>query len=487
MSAGVDEGAGQGVGRGPDPIAVLRDVLAGVDAWLVGGSVRDRLLGRPTSDFDLAVDADSEAVARGLARRIGAPSFPLSEAFGSWRVIARDRSWQVDLTPLGGGRIEDDLALRDFTINAIAEPLAGGELVDPFGGRADLEAGRLRMVSAGAFIADPLRTLRLPRLAVELGLEVDGPTGEAVRGAAPALTAVAAERIFAEVKRIVAADGALRGLELMLGLGLTEQVLPELAALRGVEQSHYHHLDVYDHTIAALAEAIEMDRAGWEVVGEHAGAVRALLAEPLSDELTRGQALRLGVLMHDIAKPQTRSVSAEGRVMFMDHDALGAELAREILARLRASERLRAHISALARDHLRLGFLVHERPLTRRAVFRYLRATDPVEVDVSLLSIADRLATRGARAEQAIALHLELARELVGEALSWRAGRPAPIVRGDELARRLQITPGPELGALLRELEEASFAGEVSTPAEAVALARELVGRGGGTAELGRG
>jgi putative nucleotidyltransferase with HDIG domain len=457
-------------------------VLSGTDAWFVGGSVRDRLLDRPTVDLDVAIAAEPARTARALARRVGAPAFALSEAFGSWRVIARDHSWQVDLTPLGTATIEEDLAQRDFTINAIAEPLAGGELIDPFGGRADLAAGRLRMVSAGAFAADPLRTLRLPRIAAELELDIDAGTAQAAGRAAPALAGVAAERIFAELKRIIAGDAALRGLELMLALGVTREILPELADLRGIEQSAYHHLDVYDHTMAALAETIALERSSWEVLGEHAPMVTALLAEPLADELTRGQALRVGALLHDIAKPRTRTVTAEGRIAFLGHDALGAELARDILARLRASERLRAHVSALSRHHLRLGFLVHETPLPRRSVYRYLRACEPVEVDVTLLSIADRLATRGARSEEAVERHLELARELVGEALRWRAGRPAPIVRGDELARRLRIRPGPELGLVLGELEEAVFAGEVSTPAEAVALARELIGRpqGGG-------
>jgi putative nucleotidyltransferase with HDIG domain len=461
-----------------DPLPELRGLMAGGDAWLVGGSVRDRLLGRPTVDLDVAVSGEVGSVAQALARRMAAPAFALSEAFGAWRVIARDRSWQVDLTPLAGATIEEDLAKRDLTINAIAEPLSGGELVDPLGGRGDLDARRLRMVSRAAFASDPLRTLRLPRLAAELGFEIDAPTGEAARAFAPELDRVAAERICAELKRIVAGDGALRGLELMLSLGVTRAVLPELADLRGVEQSAYHHLDVYDHTIAALAETIALGRPPAEVLGEHAGAALAVLSEPLSDELTRGQALRFGALFHDIAKARTRTVTAEGRVMFLGHDALGAEMAREVLGRLRTSERLRAHVAALTQHHLRLGFLVHEAPLPRRAVYRYLTTCEPVEVDVTLLSIADRLATRGARSERAIARHVELARELLGEGLKWHAGRPEPIVRGDELAKRLRIRPGPKLGSLLVELEEAAFAGEVSTPAEAVALARELVGRG---------
>jgi hypothetical protein len=162
-------------------------------------------------------------------------------------------------------------------------------------------------------------------------------------------------------------------------------------------------------------------------------------------------------------------------VTFIGHDELGSELAAAALRRLRASGRLRAHVAGLVRNHLRLGFLVHERPLARRALHRYLRACEPVEVDVTLLSIADRLATRGRRAEQAIAAHLELAREVIGEALEWRsAGPPAPLLRGQELAEMLGIRPGPEIGRLLAALEEARFAGDVLTREDALALARRL-------------
>ena len=144
--------------------------------------------------------------------------------------------------------------------------------------------------------------------------------------------------------------------------------------------------------------------------------------EPLADGLTRGEALRWGALLHDAAKPLTRGVRpGDGRVTFIGHDERGAALAREVLGRLRSSERLRGHVAALVRHHLRLGFLVHERqPLSRRTVFAYLRATDPVEVDVTLLSVADRLATRGDRAQEAIAAHLAVAEDMLGDALRWR-------------------------------------------------------------------
>jgi putative nucleotidyltransferase with HDIG domain len=290
---------------------------------------------------------------------------------------------------------------------------------------------------------------------------------------------VASERVFTELKRIVAADRAREGLELMDAVGATAAVLPELTNLRGVEQSQYHHLDVYDHTRAVLGEVISIERDPEPAFGEQAKSLSRLLEQPLADDLSRADALRFGALMHDIAKPLTRDVTPEGRITFIGHDSIGAELSMVVLRRLRASERLSQHVAALARHHLRLGFLVHHAPLSRRDIYRYLSATAPVQVDVIALSVADRLATRGSGSEHAIARHLELARQLLGEAFAWLADPPRPPLRGDELARALGIGPGPEIGWILCQLEEDSFAGEVETPEQAVERARELLAIGG--------
>jgi len=457
-----------------DPLSLAREALRGRRAWLVGGAVRDRLLGRATFDLDVVVVGPVEPAAKVLGRAGAAAAFPLSHAFGVWRVVAHDLGWQVDLLPVNGATIEEDLAARDFTVNAIAEPLPGGEAIDPFGGREDLAAGRLRMVSARAFAADPLRVLRAARLACELHLEPDPDTRASAAAKAGALSEVAPERVFGELKRIVVAPEALRGLAEMDRLGATPIVLPELAALRGVEQSAYHHLDVYDHTLAVLEQAIAIERDPERVFGEQGGDVAALLAGPLADDLDRAGALRFGALLHDAAKPATRAVTAEGRVTFIGHDRVGADLSRAVLARLRASERLRAHVAALTLNHLRLGFLVHRQPVDRRAIYGYLTASAPVAADVTVLSVADRLATRGRKSDEAITKHVALARRMIAEALRFERERPAPLVRGDDLAAELGIGPGPEVGRLLDELAEAQFAGEVSTRDEALRFVRTL-------------
>ena len=459
--------------------------LAGIDAasWLVGGAVRDRLLGREVTDLDVVVKGDPAAVARQLGRTAGGHAFELSEMFGSWRVVAYDRRWQLDVMAVAGEEIEDDLARRDLTINAIAEPVGGaGEAtcVDPFGGIEDLRTGTLRMVSASAFADDPLRALRVVRLAAELGFEIEPGTAAAARRQAAELDRVAPERTFAELKRLICSERAVLGIELIMRLGISAAVLPELDALDGVQQSRFHHLDVLEHTRQVLAETVALVDDPGSLCRSDADqeTLRRWLDRPLANELSRGQALRFGALLHDIAKPQTRDVTPEGRVTFMGHDAAGSEQAAAILRRLRASDRLCAHVGALALNHLRLGFLVHRMPLDRRRIYDYLHTCAPVGVDVTLLSVADRLATRGDNAEAAIAKHVELARQLLVEALAWEASPPRPPVRGDELARALGIRPGPQIGDLLAELEAAAFSGELVTTEEAIDRARRLISSG---------
>jgi poly(A) polymerase len=437
-------------------------------SWIVGGALRDELLGREVTDIDIAVEGDPETAARELAKELRGPVFKLSEAFGAWRVVDRRSGHVYDFAPLQGATIEDDLRKRDFTVNAMARPREGGDLIDPLGGRADIESRILRVIGPEAYESDPLRPLRLARFAAELGFTPDAETERLTAATAQRVPEASGERVFAELRRLVLAPGAVHGLALADRLGLLHAVLPELADLHDVEQSHYHHTDVYGHTLEVLERLIELEA---EVEGE----LREVLDEPLADELTRGEALRFGALLHDIGKPATHDVRDDGRVTFMGHDRLGEEMVREICRRLRTSDRLSRFIEAVTRHHLVLGFLVHERPLDRRAVYRYLKRTSPVEVEVTLLSCADRLATRGENAERAIDAHLELAKELMPAALEWRrSGPPRLPLRGDELARELGIEPGPELGRILAELQEAAYAGAIADRHDAVEFARRL-------------
>jgi poly(A) polymerase len=449
----------------------------GEGIWIVGGAVRDALLGRPLTDVDLAVAGEPEPVARAIAGAANAFAFPISEQFAAWRVTARDGAWQIDVSGLHGPGVKTDLAMRDFTINAIAVPLPGGEPIDPHGGVADIEARRLRAVGEHSFESDPLRLLRAARFAAELAFEVDPQTAQLARRSAAHAGDPAGERQFAELRAIVCGAGPLRGLTILDEIGASAAVLPELEALKGVEQTPYHQHDAHGHTLEVLRQAIAIEGEGSleELFGEHAAATRELLAEPIADEIDRAGALRFAALLHDIGKPATRAVRA-GRVTFLGHDTVGAEMTGAFCERMRTSRRLRTHLQHLTRSHLHLGFLVRERPLPRRRVYEYLLATDPAPVDVTLLTVADRLATRSAKVTpEAMQAHLGLAREVIGDALRWQRDGPARSpASGDELIAALGVAEGPELGDVLRDLAAAAFAGEITTKDQAIQRAANV-------------
>jgi putative nucleotidyltransferase with HDIG domain len=459
-------------------VAAVRRALGDSEAWVVGGAVRDAALGREVTDLDLAVAGDPEPAARAIARELGEHPFELSAEFGTWRVAGPGGRNQVDVTALRGDGIEADLAERDFTIGAVAVPVAGGEPLDPFGGLADLERRWLRALGETSFESDPLRLLRAARLTAELELEIEPRTVALARAASARAADPAGERQLAELRQLLAGPDPLRGLGLLDELELTPVVLPEVEGLRGVEQGPNHHLDVLGHTLAVLEHTLEVERDLGRFAGERAEEVAALLEEPLADEMSRSTALRFGALFHDIGKPATRA-EHQGFVGFRGHDREGAEIIAGICARLRASRRLTRHLQGLTLHHLRLGFMIPEAPLPPRRVHDYLRATEPVSVDVTLLTVADRLSARGhgpIASPEMVEAHLTLVRELIAAALDWRRdGPPVPLLRGDQLAAELGIDEGPRLGELLAELEAAQYAGEVSDRAGAIAHARNWV------------
>src|SRR3954447_17708801 len=193
-------------------------------SWIVGGALRDELLGRQVTDIDIAVEGDPESAARELAGEVHGPVFRLSEAFGAWRVVDRRGGRVYDFARLQGESIEEDLAKRDFTINAMARPRGGGEVIDPLGGRADLESRTLRAIGRESYESDPLRPLRLARFAAELGFRPDPETEALTAEAAPRGPRASGEGVFAELRWVVIAEHAVEGLPLADRLGLLPDV-----------------------------------------------------------------------------------------------------------------------------------------------------------------------------------------------------------------------------------------------------------------------
>ncbi len=462
--------------------ARVREVLAesrpDQAAWIVGGAVRDAALGHPVGDVDLAVEGDPEPMARAVATGLGGYAFELSAEFPTWRAGDRDGGWQVDIATLRGQSIEEDLALRDFTVGAMAVSLEDGQALDPTGGIADLEKGVIRVAGPGSFSDDPLRLMRAARLAAQFGWNLDPGTVELGLATAPRAGEPAGERILSELCLLISSRDPVAGLAAMEGLGLFDTLFPEVGEMRGVVQGPNHHLDVYGHTVEVLEGVLRIESELDRFVGESAGEVSELLDRPLADGVSRSTGLRLAAVFHDCAKPTTRK-EADGFISFRGHDREGAESVISVFSRLKSSRRLAGYVADLTRNHLILGFMVPERPLSRRQVYEYLKRTDPYSVDVTLLTVADRLAARGTSSiagREMVAGHLELAGEMVAEALSWeRQGPPQQFLAGDELAAQLGIEPGPELGRLVDELAAARFSGEIGSASEAVEWARRFL------------
>jgi poly(A) polymerase len=447
----------------------VRAVAPVPGAWLVGGSVRDMLLGRPVVDVDLLVDGDPRRAARAVAAHVGGAVFPLSERHGAWRVVADSRT--VDVARARGS-VEDDLYERDFTVNAIAVALDDGRMLDPTGGRADLDARVLRAVSERIFRDDALRLLRLGRLAHELRFAIDPDTARLAQAEAELATRPSGERVYMEVRRVLACDDPADGLRRLAELAVLDVVLPELQPLRGVEQSPFHHLDAYEHTLQVVDTVADVGDEPGHYLWRHERAMANALARPVGDGMPGRVAVRLAALLHDVAKPQTRTVFPDGRIGFPGHDVDGARMAARVLRRWRAAGATIRYCCTLVREHLRLGFLVHHRPLDRRDAFRYARATAPWVEDSIVLSLADRLATRGTRARQRfVRAHAETAAELLDLHLALARQSPPPLLRGDEIAAATGAR-GPAIARLVEALAEEQAAGAVATREDALRFVR---------------
>ena len=489
--------------RLPDwPWRVVRRLAEerGVQVWPVGGAVRDVLLGRSVHDWDFAVDRDGLGLARAVADALGGAYFPLDAERDTGRVVlaaADGIRLELDFAALRGVNLEADLAARDFTVNALALDETG-TLVDPTGGKADLEAGRIRATSERAFRDDPVRLLRAVRMEAELGFEIEPQTAAWMRRDAALLALPAAERVRDEFVRVIAMDDAAIHMQRLDEFGLLSHVVPELEPLKGVTQSPPHRCDVWHHTLATVdaLEGVVAAVTGQEVgpralagappaawgdlarmLGQFAGDVIAHLMVEVSGGRDRAVLLKVASLLHDVGKPRTWSQDGDGRIHFYNHEPVGARMAA---ARLRALRFSRAEVEqarVMIRQHLRPAHLARAERITRRAIYRYFRATGDVGIEVVLLCLADHLATWGPHLqEQRWARRLEVAETLLTHYFERHneTVAPSPLVTGHDLMVELGLTEGPEVGRLLGALREAQAAGEVRAREEALALARRL-------------
>ena len=458
----------------------------------VGGFLRDALYGRPTRDLDLTVRGDALTVARNLADALKAAYVPLDEQRGIARVVAQHAGqvWRVDLASLQQNHLHD-LGRRDFTIDAMSVPLPlllTGEwqsnIIDPFGGRGDLERRLVRAVGPEVFREDGLRLLRAVRLTASLDFEIEHDTRDMIRRQADALAGVSGERIRDEFLAILETRPAIRHVHLLDDLRLLGQIIPELEEGRGVTQPKEHHWDVFHHNVETVGAVEGLLERKWdpswvlEAVPWN-DSLAAHFQEMVGEGHTRATLLKLAGLIHDIAKPAARTVDSGGRIRFLGHHSEGAIVARVILHRLRFARHTSRMVEAEIEHHLRPGQMSQGTEMaTPRAVYRYFRSAGEVAIDTLYLNLADYLAARGPLLERAewTAYAAQVRHTLDSGLHQEEEASPAlRLVDGRDLMASLNLTPGPLVGRLLEAIQEAQSTGEVTTKEEALALASGML------------
>lgn len=461
-----------------------------VRAFLVGGSVRDAVLGRPVRDIDIAVQGRAAEWARAFADEEGGAFYLMDAEHDVARVILS--GLYVDWAKLRGD-VVSDMGTRDFTLNAMARPIedersftAGlemgreSEIIDPYHGLDDLRQRQVRVVSDASFQDDAVRLLRAPRLAGELGLTIEPITELLMRRDAHLLAAAPMERVRDELFKIIALPDPAPRLVYLDTLGLLEHVLPELVGLKGVAQSEPHAYDAFEHSWRTLAETVDIERNGYRDAANDrfTDEVQAHCAQVISADRSRALLLRLVALLHDIGKATTRSVDAEGRVHFYDHETVGAELIVRAFTRLRLSNDEIALARAVVEHHLRPAQLAREGVVSRRAAYRFFRDAGAAGIEVCVLSVADLRARSPLLHEGDEDSKLRSTNErLLDLYLNARATviAPVPLVNGRTLMRELNLLPGPELGRLLEAIREAQVEDKVRSEKEALVLAQALL------------
>ena len=469
-------------------------------AFLVGGYLRDALLGRargqePAHDLDIAVTGDSGSIAKDLAGALGGSTVPLNPMRGIFRVVVpgsadpgEHEPWTIDLTGFSGD-IQEDLARRDFCVDAMALDIGDRErddwpdrVIDPFNGRQDLASKRLRAVSPTIFHDDPGRLLRSVRLASQLGFALDPETVNLVRAQAHRVSQVSPERVRDEFLAILAMANAKRYLVILDRLDLLCRVIPELEATKGVEQPVVHYWDVWGHVMHCV-ETAELVTRGHQnspvfMFVPWTQEADAYFSEAISDGHSRRTVLKLAALFHDIAKPQTKATDENGRTRFLGHSELGASIAERRLTQMRLGSRAVGMVNKMVQHHLRPGNMSQgaEMP-TPWAIHRYFRDVGEVAVDTLFLALADYLAAKGPNLslEQWPAHARMIGHVLDGGTRQPKSAGPTRLITGHDLMKQLALEPGPAVGEILEAVIEAQASGEIHTREEALALAEQTM------------
>lgn len=444
-------------------------LLNKVEAFLVGGCVRDSYLGNSINDIDLVISKRAENIARSFAEITASSLVVFDELRRIYRVITDENIFDISL--MAGNRIEEDLGRRDFTINAMAinltEYLAGNEeIIDPFQGRMDMDKGILRIVSNDAFAEDPLRIWRAIRFSSQFNLKIDQETENTIQSHISSSNKPAMERIRVELIILFKLPETYKYIEYMEEkYGLLSQLYPEFAKMAKTGQNRYHGEDAWSHSLLVLKNIEKVLSLEYQ---------QELLPEGLEPvAVDRDYQLKLAALLHDLGKLRSRQV-VDGRVHYYGHERKSQEMAREFLEKLKFSNNEVRVITGIVKNHMRPLLLHLAKNLTDKGRYRFIEATEPYTLEVLIHSMADVISTRQANnREEEILPFKNFVKNLLKLYRQYKANTDNLFLSGKEIMEFLKIQPGPRVGKVLAKLLEAQTCGYVNSKEEALQLLKD--------------
>jgi poly(A) polymerase len=459
------------------PMKTVLEAAGSKAVYVVGGPIRDAFLERQYSDIDLAVEGEGGEVARKFASLTGGRFVPLDVEHDESRVVIGEHTY--DFSGFPEGDLPSDLERRDFTINSMASDLrlvleTRGSVIDPFGGLVDLKNKLIRATTDRSFRDDPLRVLRTFRLAAQLGFEIEEGTLDAACDSRDLLGNVAAERKSYEVQLTFSQRDSFPVVSVMAETSVLCAVFPKLEETKGVAQNKLYPLDVFGHSLATYRE---METLLNEITGSPFSGYAQSVSEYVDAAPRRVALLKMGALLHDIAKPDTIQPGQDDKLHFYGHDRTGAKQVEEfVLDSLRMSKKDAKMLSVLVGNHMWPHLLAGQQKITEKAMRRFWRELEENGIGVLLLAWADSLASVGPQVSS------EPLQYSIKDLLSFYTARREevslpPLLTGNDLIEILGLEPGPVFGQILNEIEKEREEGKLSTREEALELARTMAER----------
>ncbi len=459
-----------------------------LESYFVGGFLRDLLLDREINDIDVVIKITKKTESVGkIAREFSAKTkgslVPLDEKNDVYRIVYPGGIY-LDFSRMRGQNIKEDLSIRDFTINALAIPVAdsfhvfsaGREIIDYGGGKSDLKRKNVKMVNKEVFDEDPLRLLRAYRLSAVLGFKIENVTKKLIKQKSFLINKVAGERVRDEFFKILEIDESYRYIFSLEKTGLLTEIFPEIDIMKNAVDCYYHQQGLWEHSLETLNSLEEIFLKAPLLFSQNYTQLDKYLEEKVADNIKRKSVLKLGAIFHDVGKPATLKI-IDGKVRFLGHEAEGFKLTKKLLKRLKLSNRMIKIVEKTILHHMRPGNLASVPQLTDRAISRFFTELGEEGLGVLLVSLADHYSYRKVKIKKnEMKKQLMITSEMLGSFYQRRKKiLPRPLLKGNDLMRIFGFSEGPQIGKLLKLIVEAQVEGKIETKKKAIDYVKNFI------------